>query len=42
MFYIYNNILYMYVFINQRQPLGKLDTCVHFPDIYISYKSRLK
>lgn len=36
------NILYMYVFINQSQMLGKLDTCIHFADIYISYKSRLK
>lgn len=39
---IYINFLYMYVFINQSQTLRKLDTRVHFADIYISYKSRLK
>lgn len=42
MFNIYINILYMYVFINQSQTLGKLNTYIHFADIYISYKSRLK
>lgn len=42
MFNIHTNILYKNVFINQSQVLGKLDTCISFADIYISYKSRLK